>query len=124
MIFGWKKYRQDEGNTGGASGTSSSGESSSSDKVEIGVDDYNTIVDEIETQKELIIATTEGYVEHDAVCNLNSVIPDYEQADHEVEDMLRLMQKETDLVIDTMRTIRAEFEEIDSNKTNETLSIY
>lgn len=63
-------------------------------------------------------------MEHDAVCNLNSVIPDYEQADHEVEDMLRLMQKETDLVIDTMRTIRAEFEEIDSNKTNETLSIY
>lgn len=78
----------------------------SSSRIQIQLETYDAIVDSIEENKKIIIESQSGYVAPDAVCLLNDVIPDYEQADHEVEDMLRLLQKETGLMIDTMRQIR------------------
>ena len=78
------------------------------------------IVDAIEECKDAIIATESGYAEPDADCLLNDVIPDYQQADHEVEDMLRLMKKETELVIKTMRTMRDNYVKVDDEKSKET----
>ncbi len=37
---------------------------------------------------------------------LNDIIPDYEQADHEVVDMLRLLKSEGAKVIKSMKNIR------------------
>lgn len=115
MFFYQRKYAH-EVSAGGGGGTSAG----SSTEVKIDVEVYNTIVNQIETCKESIIATESGYVEPDAVCLLNDVIPDYQQADHEVEDMLRLMKTETDLVIKTMRTMRDNYKEVDDVKSKET----
>ncbi|MBP3239871.1 MAG: hypothetical protein J6M92_04900 [Oribacterium sp.] len=119
MFFYQRKYLHEASAGGGGGKTNTSG-SGSSALVKIDVETYNGIVDAIEECKDAIIATESGYVEPDADCLLNDVIPDYQQADHEVEDMLRLMKKETELVIKTMRTMRDNYVKVDDEKSKET----
>ena len=117
MFIRARKYIQainaNGGNTSGSAGAGSSSE------IKIDIEQYNTIVDNIETQTGEIIQTKAGYVQPDNACRLNSVVPDYEQADHEVEDMLRLMQTELTHVIGVMRKIRDDIISIDSTKSQE-----
>ena len=115
MLFYSRKYSY-EISAGGGGGVGAGGGST---EVKIDVGTYNTIVGQIESCKEEIIKSEAGYVEPDAVCLLNDVIPDDQQADHEVEDMLRLMKTETELVIKTMRTMRENYVEVDDVKSKE-----
>ncbi len=121
MIFNIRKYNNVADGGGGAASVASTGAGAAAGatagavgEIKINVDEYNRIVDNIETQTTEIIKTESGYVEPDASCLLNEVIPDYEQADHEVEDMLRLMQQELNHVISVMRGIRQDYENVDS----------
>ncbi|WP_026652920.1 hypothetical protein [Butyrivibrio proteoclasticus] len=133
MVFYSKKYyvttmQADGGGSPGRSNGNNSNSSSSSGSaygdIKMDVDYYNQVVDNIETQKEGIISTESGYVEPDALCLNNEVVPDYQQADHDVEDMLRLFQKETDLVIKTMRKVRDDYIEVDEAKTEDGATVY
>lgn len=119
MFFYQRKYLH-EASAGGGGGTSKPTGVGTSTEVKINVENYNAIVDAIEECKDAIIATESGYVEPDADCLLNDVIPDYQEADHEVEDMLRLLKTETELVIKTMRTMRDNYMEVDDVKSKET----
>ena len=129
MIFNIRKYNNVADGGGGSSSVVASGVAagaragagavSSVNEIKINIDEYNRIVDNIETQTTEIIETQSGYVEPDAACLLNDVIPDYEQADHEVEDMLRLMQQELNHVISVMRGIRQDYETVDSDMSQD-----
>ncbi len=113
MFIKARKYRQVEGTTSASVGTSSSSE------IKIDIEEYNKRVNNISTQTDKIIQTYSGYVEPDSVCKLNSVIPDYEQADHEVEDLLRLLKVELKKVVKVMNEIRADYEKVDEEKSQE-----
>ena len=80
--------------------------------IKMDVEVYGTIVNEIKNQTNNIIVTESGYVTPDAECLRNSIIPDYQQADHEVVDMLRLMKKEFDHVTGVMEAFKADYETI------------
>ena len=119
MLYDTTRYRYEAAaGAGGGSGTRASS-SGGSAEVKINVEVYDTIVDYIEECKDEIISTESGYVEPDEVCLRNDVIPDYQQADHEVEDMLRLMKRETEEVIKTMRIMRDDYIEVDEVKSAE-----
>ena len=45
---------------------------------------------------------------------LNDIIPDYEQADHEIVDMLRLLKSEGAKVIESMKNIRDDIVNLDT----------
>lgn len=85
---------------------------------------YTGIVDGIKTQTENIIGTESGYVTPDPECIRNSIIPDYEQADHEVNDMLRLMKSELNHVTGVMEAIKVDYETIDKEKTADCEQVY
>ena len=91
----------------------------SADCIHIDVETYDGIVDNIETTNNATITTESGYIEPDGDCLKNQVIPYYQTADHEVEDFLRLMKKETQLVVDTMRKMRDNYVEVDKTKDDE-----
>ena len=107
MFIKARKYRQVEGTT------------SASAEIKIDVIEYDKIVKNISTQTEKIIETESGFVEIDPVCRLNSVIPDYELANQEVETMLRSLKKELGIVVRVMEDIRADYEKVDSEKSQE-----
>ncbi len=109
MFIKARKYRQVEGTTSSGVGTS----------IKIDIEEYNRIVNNISAQREKIIKNNVGYVEPDSVCRLNSVIPDYEQADHEVEELLRLLKMELKTVVKVMNDIRADYEKVDEEKSQE-----
>ena len=117
MFIRARKYIQainaNGGNTSGSAGAGSSTE------IKIDVDEYERIVNNIATQTADIIESYTGYVMPDNVCRLNSVIPDYEQADHEVEDMLRLLKRELFQVVRVMRKVKDDMVTIDSTKSQE-----
>lgn len=96
----------------------------SSNEIKMQLETYDKTVNSIEASKDIIIGKGEGYVPPDAVCLLNDVIPDYEGADHEIEDMLRKFKKETELLIDTMRKIRNEYKEQDTSNSEDGQKIY
>ena len=85
--------------------------------IMVDIEVFTEIVDEIKTQTESIIGTESGYVTPDPECTRNSIIPDYEQADHEVNDMLRLMKSELKRVTGVMEEIKADYERIDKEKS-------
>lgn len=89
------------------------GGSSSSGNISVETEKYKAIVDTIERKNAATITSTEGYVEPDEECLLNDMIPDYQQADHDVEDLLRLMKSETKTVISLMRKMQDNYEEVD-----------
>ncbi|WP_026653251.1 hypothetical protein [Butyrivibrio proteoclasticus] len=136
MVFYSKKYTYEnvaEADGGGGipnaesrreKAASNSSSSTASGDIKMDVDYYNQVVDNIETCKADIISTSSGYVEADALCLKNDVIPDYQQADHDVEDMLRLFQEETDAVIKTMRKVRDDYIAVDDAKTEDGADIY
>lgn len=95
------------------------GGSSSSGSITVNPDQYNAIVDEIEKKNNDVISTEEGYVEPEEICLLNNMIPDYQEADHKVEDLLRKLKKETASVISLMRTMRQGYEDVDYDKTQD-----
>lgn len=118
MNFTMKKYAHDANGGGGTSASSSSG---SSAVVKIDLETYNYIVDSIEKCKDEIIMRGARYIVPDDECLLNNVVPDYQQADHEVFDMLKLMKSETALVIKAMRTMRDNYKKVDKTKAAETV---
>ena len=103
-------------NGGNTSGSASPGSSS---EIKIDVERYEAVVNNIDAQTAEIIKTYTGYVAPDNVCRLNSVIPDYEQADHEVEDMLRLLKRELFQVVRVMRKVKDDIVAIDAQKSSE-----
>ena len=117
MFIRARKYIHAINASGG--NTSGSAASGSSSEIKIDVERYETIVNNIDTQTAEIIKTYTGYVAPDNVCRLNSVIPDYEQADHEVEDMLRLLKRELFQVVRVMRKVKDDIVAIDAQKSNE-----
>lgn len=112
MFIRARKYAY-EISAGGGAGVGSSSE------IKIDVDEYERVVDNIHAQTSEIIKTYTGYVAPDNVCRLNSVIPDYEQADHEVEDMLRLLKRELFQVVRVMRKVKDDIVSIDAQKSQE-----
>lgn len=105
-----------EASAGGGSGRSySSGEYATGESaIKMDTEVYDSIVAEIETQNDAIIESESGYVVPDAACLLNNIIPDYEEADHEVVDMLRLLKKEGGMVVDIMKKVRQDFVDLDT----------
>lgn len=117
MFIKSRKYIQAINANGG--NTSGSAAPGSSSEIKIDVEVYEGIVNNIDTQTAEIIKTYTGYVAPDNVCRLNSVIPDYEQADHEVEDMLRLLKRELFQVVRVMRKVKDDIVAIDAQKSQE-----
>ncbi len=122
MFIRTRKYRYDAGggsNTGASSVNGTSIGPAPSTEIKIDVKKYNKTVKNIEEQKDEIIKTDSGYVEIDKDCTLNDVIPKYKEADEAVEDMLRLMKKEMEHIVEVMTLIRADYEKVDSEKSQE-----
>ena len=117
MFIRARKYIQAINANGG--NTSGSAAPGSSAEIKIDVEQYERVVDNIATQTGEIIKSYTGYVMPDNVCRLNSVIPDYEQADHEVEDMLRLLKRELFQVVRVMRKVKEDIVAIDATKSQE-----
>ena len=117
-----KKYLHDANGGGGGGATTSSGAGTGgSTVVKIDVDIYNAIVDSIEEHTNAIIEDDKNYVDPDSACLLNDVIPDYQEADHEVVDMLKKLKEELTCVIAAMRTMRDNYNNVDDTKSQESV---
>ncbi|SFU69352.1 hypothetical protein [Butyrivibrio sp. INlla21] len=92
--------------------------------IKIDTEVFTAIVSGIKNQTNNIIETEGGYAKPDPECLRNSVVPDYQQADHEVVDMLRLMKTELTHVTGVMDAIKADYETIDKEKTAECEQLY
>ena len=116
MSFTGRFYYSYEVSAGGGGGRSYSSGSYKTGETAIKADieTYDEIVSNIETQNELVIQSETGYISPDAECLLNDIIPDYEQADHEVVEMLRLLKSEGAKVIESMKNIRDDIVNLDT----------
>lgn len=92
--------------------------------IKIETEVFTAIVSGIKNQTNNIIETEGGYANPDPECLRNSVVPDYQQADHDVVDMLRLMKTELTHVTGVMDAIKADYETIDKEKTAECEQLY
>ncbi|RKM63155.1 hypothetical protein D6856_03255 [Butyrivibrio sp. XB500-5] len=92
--------------------------------IKLDVQVFTSIVAGIKTQSDNIIATETGYVNPDPEILRNSIIPDYQQADHGVNDMLRLMKQELTHVTQVMDAIRVDYETVDREKTADCEQVY
>ena len=113
-IFGKFFYRH-EASTGGGGGRSyrSGSYATGEEDIRADIEVYDEIVSNIETQNAAIIDPELSYIVPDDACLLNDIIPDYEEADHQVVDLLKSLRSEGELVIASMKAIRDDIVNID-----------
>ncbi|WP_026653669.1 hypothetical protein [Butyrivibrio proteoclasticus] len=106
-MFYTKKYDN------GAGGGSASGD------IHIDEEIYDEIVGRIESNNKKTIKDNQTYVEPDAQCLLNPVIPDYQEADHIAVDMFHAMKDETTTVVKLMKQMKEDYVQVDEDKEGE-----
>ncbi|MBP3239869.1 MAG: hypothetical protein J6M92_04890 [Oribacterium sp.] len=90
-------------------------------EIVMDVDIYQGIVDRIETNsQELLDINDKGYVEPDAECLKNVVIPDYKVGYESLIDTIRYFQLQNQNVVKLMNTVRTNYEKkVDALKSSE-----
>ncbi|WP_026651746.1 hypothetical protein [Butyrivibrio proteoclasticus] len=116
MIY-QKKYTYDANADVG--GGAPSGSTADQGDVSINEEVYTEIVDRISDNNELIVDDNQAYVEPDAKCLINEVVPDYQEADHIALDMFHAMKDETKTLVKLMRNIKENYVSVDTEKEKE-----
>lgn len=91
----------------------------SDNHIHIDIETYDEIVDNIELKNRVYMLAESGYVEPDEECLKNQMIPKYQKANNDVQDFLRLLKSETEIVTAKMRQMRDNYVNIDVTKSQE-----
>jgi len=84
-------------------------------KININTESYIKIVDDIEKCSEKIIDSSTCDIDADAEALSNNVMPCFEDAQNQVNTILKKLQEENDNLVITMKNIRDNYEGVDED---------